>query len=170
MLVESWREVVPADEGQLLTWICTDPAKERYIPGLGKRHPRRWELDVQSYFRNDCRAYLRSSKLRQNALLWSGWMGETLGGIAHLEYVADYDATMILAYSRAIHFRGRGLGVELLEECERLVADPERRVHSETIVARVHNDNAVSFDLFMARGYDTIDIVDDYRIVGKDFG
>lgn len=145
MVVERWRELTRHDARELQEWICTDPPKRSYVPGRGRTHPKPWELDVQSYFRN--------SECFRSGLVWAGYDHEGLAAVAQISLDVPDDSAFINAASRAQRLCGQGIGDELVTECIRLVSGGSPRVAASAIGGLVDPGNHACKAMLSRHGF-----------------
>lgn len=144
--VEGWQRLCKQDLRELKEWVCTDPAHSVYSRNRGSRiHPRPWELEVQSYFRD--------IKVRCEGLVWVGRDGDGIAAMAHLTAAPELGGTLIAAVGRAQRLAHCHVGDALLDECLRLMSDEGTGVTSDFALARIHHENKPSKAAFERHGF-----------------
>lgn len=148
-----------SDRQELEHWICTDPPQRTFDRKRRRRaHPRPWELEVQSYFRQ---------RPKGGDLL--GWRsGEALVGLAHTVAAAEAESYFIAALARAQCVKGLGVGDAILDSLlEELRDRPGSRAMSG-VYAKVHPRNTSSLALFDRHGFVTVNDPSLYHVVMRE--
>ncbi|WP_081994499.1 GNAT family N-acetyltransferase [Kocuria sp. ZOR0020] len=170
-MVLNWREARADDRESLKDFICTDPPKVEYNYRLRRKfHPRQYELDVQSLFRN-----VRIPLTEENALLLLGFAAtndphqETLRAAVYYAYgeVSLGDERLPAYEIRAIavgqEHQGKGLGREALV-CALESAQATTQLNGLNddeivVMAQIHIDNEPSQHLFQSFGFSKVDLM-----------
>jgi hypothetical protein len=158
-----WCSGAREHKGALERFICADPEREKYVHGVGKVHPRPWQIEVQSY--------LRGLKLpvASGSGLYLGMDAD--GVVAAVEYGFASDSTLgadlylVAAIATACRARGQGHGGAALDlAVGSCVATNEELDLRHDLLARIHAENAESRGLFSSRGFAMVDVVDDLEL------
>lgn len=143
----TWRELTSQDIAAVHSWVCADPPKrQRVLGATTKTHPKEWELEVQSHFRD--------ARWRSHGVAWSGWNGNEVIALAHLTLEPSGDAAFIPALGCAVRARGSGVGDALIEECLRLTSGGDERLTASAITAMIRPGNTPSKALFKRHGFE----------------
>lgn len=143
---DGWREVTRRDSHYLQSWICTDPSKATYRHGTGQQHPRPWELEVQSYFRN--------KECFQIGTVWGFFDEEGPLALAHTSFDSQDTTAFIHAVGRAQRARGGGLGDSAMTLCLNIAAEQG----ATAIAGNVHPRNVASQAMFERNGYSRAEV------------
>lgn len=136
----------------LNAFTCTEPERAQYR-GLGSTfHPARWELEVQSVFRD------MRPPLRDPDYLILGFAGDQL--LAAVAYARDDEDVdwVIQAIARAQQYAGYAIGDEALGEVLRRI---DAAALPGAVRTLIHKSNTPSQALFtrrnFVRAYDDVD-------------
>jgi GNAT superfamily N-acetyltransferase len=150
----------PSDALQLQTeFVCTDPPKKRYQAGLGKVHPREWELDAQSALRDTkfpCEGSLhfRVAKLADHQIV----------AAAKFDLVMSTDVDgradgWIFSAAVARGWQGQGLGLQLIRAVENDMIHHARALGAVDLwmACKVHKRNEACQRLLAGAGWELYD-------------
>lgn len=142
---DNLREAVREDRARLQRFTCTEPSKKHYSPGLGKVHPRIWELSVQTWFRS------RSAPVRRagESLVVIERHDEIIAA-CHYGFFGDGDEWIIMALARSLSVAGTGCGGLILDV---VIALCEQAGPDMPILTKIDQRNEPSINLFESRGF-----------------
>lgn len=159
----SWHEAIQADRETLKHFTCADPPQATWDKYRHqKHHPRQWELDVQSYFRQVKVPVRRPDGLEYMYLLKN--RDEVLSA-AHFGYDTAEEQFIIYAIARSTSLAGSGMGAVTLGMT--LAFLRAVKGHGEfdcAVFARIHPKNEPSKKMFGNAGFEPVGIFEELEM------